>query len=344
MRVVVGLSGGVDSAVCAYLLKNQGYDVHCVYIRMMEDDSEKADAESVAALLKLPFECIDYRKQFADSIVSDFIEEYSTGRTPNPCIVCNRDAKWTAMLDYADSIGAEHVATGHYARIERLDNGRYTISNSESSLKDQTYVLCRLTQEMLSRTIMPLGEYTKDTVRNIAQEIGLNVASKPDSQDICFIPDNNHFRFLSENAPDKMHGVGDFINESGEVIGKHKGVEAYTIGQRKGLNIAAGHPVYVSAINAANNTVTISDMDVYSSEMDVEDISEIGMTLNEITPDTEFVIRVRYAHRGEMGRVKINATLRSAHVTFDNPVRAIAPGQAAVFYIDGRIMMAATIA
>ena len=346
MKVVVGLSGGVDSAVTAYLLKNQGYEVHCIYVRMMDDDSESSDAKAVAELLELPFEVVDYRDQFENSVISNFIDEYTSGRTPNPCIICNRDSKWRAMLDFADEVGAEYVATGHYARIDKLNNGRFTISNSESAEKDQTYVLCRLTQNMLSRTLMPLGDYTKDRVRAIAEEIGLNVAGKPDSQDICFIPDNDHYKFLSAKSPDKVHSEGNFINEAGEVIGVHKGIEAYTIGQRKGLNIAMGHPVYVSSISAENNTVTISDIDVYSSEMSVSDISEMGMMLSEITDDIIFNVRVRYAHRGEMAHVtlykKENATCM-LQVTFDNPVRAIAPGQTAVFYIDGKIMFSGTI-
>lgn len=342
MKAVVGLSGGVDSAVTAYLLKNQGYEVYCVFVRMMEPDSEKSDAEAVADLLGLPFEVIDYRDIFRNCIMNDFINEYTSGRTPNPCIVCNRDSKWSAMLEYADKIGTEYVATGHYARIDSLDNGRFTISNSKSAQKDQTYVLCRLTQEMLKKTLMPLGEYTKDEVRNIAKQIGLNVASKPDSQDICFIPDNDHFRFLSDNASERMHGEGDFVNANGMILGKHKGIEAYTIGQRKGLNIALGHPVYVSAIDASTNTVTLSDTDVYSDEMTVNNISEMGIKLSEIAPDNEFNVRVRYAHKGELATVSLQND-GTVFVKFKKPVRAIAPGQAAVFYIDGKIMFAGTI-
>lgn len=341
MKAVVGLSGGVDSAVTAYLLKNKGYDVYCVYIRMMDDDSEKSDALKVADLLNLPFTELDIRERFKKCIINNFIDEYIDGRTPNPCIICNRDSKWSAMLDFADEIGAEYVATGHYARIEQSDNGRYTIINSKSAEKDQTYVLCRLSQEMLKRTIMPLGDYTKDEVRTIAHNLGLNVAMKPDSQDICFIPDNNHFRFLSENASGRMHGPGRFVDETGREIGIHKGIEAYTIGQRKGLNIALGHPVYVSAIDAASNRVTLSDTDVYSDSMSVEDISEMGMTLDEITVSTEFDVRVRYAHRGEKACVKVDKD--TIFVEFKKPVRAIAPGQAAVFYIDGKIMFSGTI-
>lgn len=348
MKVVCGISGGVDSAVTAYLLKNQGYDVHCVFVRMMDDDSEKADAFATADLLCLPFEVIDFRERFKNCIINDFINEYTKGRTPNPCIVCNRDSKWSAMLEYADLIGADYVATGHYAKIKELENGRYTILNSASAEKDQTYVLCRLTQDMLRRTLMPLGEYTKEEVRRIAGEIGLNVASKPDSQDICFIPDNDHFRFLKENAPDKMHGEGDFINSEGQRIGTHKGIEAYTIGQRKGLNISLGHPVYVSAIDADSNSVTLNDTDVYSDEMTVGNISEMGMRIDEIDSADEFTVRVRYAHRGEAANVyvipsenkDIAPTLK---VKFKKPVRAIAPGQAAVFYIDGCICFAGTI-
>ena len=343
MKVVVGVSGGVDSAVCAYLLKKQGYDVYCAYIRMMDADSEMADAEMAAALLGLPFRCIDYRIKFRNCVIGGFVDEYIIGRTPNPCIICNRDAKWSAMLDFADEIGAKYVATGHYAKIEKLDNGRYTISNSQSAKKDQTYVLCYLTQEMLSKTLMPLGDYTKEKIREIAKEIGLNVANKADSQDICFIPDNNHFRYLSENVPERMHGTGSFLDESGNVVGYHKGVEAYTIGQRKGLNLAMGHPVYVSKINAEENTVTISDTDVYSNEMSVTDVFGMGMELSEIFEDIKYTVRVRYAHRGEEGSVKINTTKRQAQVTFDNPVRAITPGQAAVFYLNGKIMFSGTI-
>lgn len=348
MKVVCGISGGVDSAVTAYLLKNQGYDVHCVFVRMMDDDSEKADAFATADLLCLPFEVIDFRERFKNCIINDFINEYTKGRTPNPCIVCNRDSKWSAMLDYADYIGADYVATGHYAKIEKLKNGRYTILNSASAEKDQTYVLCRLTQDMLRRTLMPLGEYTKEEVRRIAGEIGLNVASKPDSQDICFIPDNDHFRFLKETAPDKMHGEGDFVNSEGKKIGTHKGIEAYTIGQRKGLNISLGHPVYVSAIDADSNSVTLSDTDVYSDEMTVGNISEMGIGIDEIDSADEFTVRVRYAHRGEAANVCVIAsenakTAPTLKVKFKKPVRAIAPGQAAVFYNEGHICFAGTI-
>lgn len=346
MKVVVGLSGGVDSAVTAFLLKEKGIDVHCIYVRMMNDDRESSDAKAVADLLGLPFEILDYRENFEKCIIGNFVDEYTSGRTPNPCIICNRDSKWKAMLDFAEGIGAQYVATGHYARIEKLENGRFSISNSESVGKDQTYVLCRLSQEMLSKTIMPLGDYTKDKVRMIAKEIGLSIAGKPDSQDICFIPDNDHYKFLTAKSPMRVHGAGDFVSEAGEVIGRHKGIEAYTVGQRKGLNIAMGHPVYVSSINAKNNTVTLSDTDVYSSVMFVSDISEMGMCLDEITNDIKFYVRVRYAHRGETACVEVlkneNATC-TLQVTFDNPVRAIAPGQAAVFYLNGKIMFAGTI-
>lgn len=341
MKVVVGISGGVDSAVTAYILKKQGYDVHCVYIRMMDDDSEKSDASEAADLLSLPFTELDIRDRFEKCVINNFIDEYIDGRTPNPCIICNRDSKWRAMLDFADEIGAEYVATGHYAKIEKLENGRYTIRNSKSTEKDQTYVLCRLSQEMLNRTLMPLGDYTKDEVRAIAEDLGLNVAAKPDSQDICFIPDNNHFRFLMENASERMHGPGMFINEEGREIGAHKGIEAYTIGQRKGLNIALGHPVYVSAIDAKTNRVTLSDTDVYSDTMTVCDINEMGMKICEVTLSHEFNVRVRYAHRGESACVEVRDD--KLLVKFKKPVRAIAPGQAAVFYIDGKIMFSGTI-
>lgn len=342
MKVVVGMSGGVDSAVSAYILKEKGYEVHGIWIRMTENEKEMQDAKRVADYLQIPFAVVDRREFFLNNIKCYFIDAYRNAQTPNPCVQCNPSVKWNAMLTYADEIGAEYVATGHYARIGRLFNGRLTICNSATAEKDQTYVLCRLTQAMLFRTLMPLGEYTKTEVRNIASKVGIPVADKSDSQDICFIPDGDYYGFLQRECPEKLHGAGEFVNEAGTVLGKHKGIEGYTIGQRKGLGVAVGHPVYVKKLLPEENKILLSEEDVFDSEMFVTDVHFVGMERNEITDDIEFNVRVRYAHKGTRGTVRFLSG-DVLQVTFEQPVRAITPGQAAVFDLDGSVMFSGRI-
>ena len=269
-RVVVGMSGGVDSSVAAWLLKKQGYDVIGVTMQIWQDEdpleqeenggccglSAVDDARRVAADLDIPYYVMNFKKEFRKDVIDYFVEEYKNGRTPNPCIACNRYVKWEALLKRSLSIGADYIATGHYARIEKLENGRYALRRCAAAVKDQTYALYNLTQEQLSRTLMPVGEYSKEEIRKIAGEIGLNVASKPDSQDICFVPDGDYAAFIEAESGRKSE-EGNFVTLDGKVLGRHKGIIHYTVGQRKGLGLALGYPAFVLEIRPETNEVVI---------------------------------------------------------------------------------------
>ena len=247
-KVVVGMSGGVDSSVAAYLLKEQGYDVIGVTMQIWQDEDEFVqeesggccglsavdDARRVADRLGIPYYVMNFKQEFKKNVMDYFTAEYLKGRTPNPCIACNRYVKWEALLNRSLAIGADYIATGHYARIEQLSNGRYAIKNSVTAVKDQTYALYNLTQEQLSHTLMPVGAYHKDEIRKIAEEIGLMVAHKKDSQEICFISDNDYAGFIDRECGDQVPPPGNFVLTDGTVVGKHKGITHYTIGQRKG--------------------------------------------------------------------------------------------------------------
>ncbi len=334
--VIIGMSGGVDSSVAAYLLKEQGYTVIGITMNTavegagalkMEDTIK--DAKKVAKKLSIPHYVLDFRKEFNDKVVNYFIDEYVNGRTPNPCNVCNRWVKWQALLDKFEEFNADYIATGHYARIDRLPNGRYSIRNAVAGAKDQTYALYNLTQEQLSKTIMPVGEYTKDEIREIAEKIGLFVASKPDSQDICFIPDKDYAKFIREHGK-KLPACGNFVDISGKVLGKHEGITNYTIGQRKGLGIAMGHPVFVTEIRKATNEVVIGENeDLFKTEVRVCDFN--FMALDKCYEDRKFIGKIRYSHSGTGCRLK-QVSDKEYMVIFDEPVRAATPGQALVIY------------
>ena len=235
-KVVVGMSGGVDSSVAAYLLKEQGYDVIGVTMQIWQDEDEFTqeanggccglsavdDARRVAERLEIPYYVMNFKKEFQENVINYFTEEYLCGRTPNPCIACNRYVKWEALLKRSLEIGADYIATGHYARIEQLPNGRYAIKNSVTAAKDQTYALYNLTQEQLAHTLMPVGDYTKDEIRKIAEEVGLMVAHKKDSMEICFVPDDDYAAFLEKERPGEIPPPGNFVLKDGTVVGKHK--------------------------------------------------------------------------------------------------------------------------
>ncbi|MBQ3791236.1 MAG: tRNA 2-thiouridine(34) synthase MnmA [Lachnospiraceae bacterium] len=339
-RVVVGLSGGVDSAVAAYLLKKKGYDVIGMTMQICVDPAtpweieETAAAKHVADHLGIPLLLEDFRSSFRREVEDHFVAEYLRGRTPNPCILCNREIKWKALLHCAEENGAAYVATGHYARVRRCANGRYAAALSGSAAKDQSYVLFLLSQEALARTIFPVGEYEKPEIRRIAEEAGIPAAHTPDSQDICFVSANDYAAYLASRVPERMPGEGNYLSASdGSVVGKHRGYVHYTVGQRKGLGIAAGHPLYVSEIRPESNEVVVSDEDVYGETLLVDGVNEMGLSPDEL-PEGESLAcigKVRYAHRGTPCRITRNGR-DSLRVVFDEPVRAITPGQAAVFY------------
>ena len=341
--VVVGMSGGVDSSVAAYLLKEQGYDVIGVTMQIWQEEdsctveenggccglSAVEDARRVAQKLDSPYYVMNFRKEFQKQVIDYFTREYLEGRTPNPCIACNRYVKWESLLKRSLEIGADYIATGHYARVEQLPNGRYAIRNSVTAKKDQTYALYNLTQEQLARTLMPVGAYTKDEIRKIAEEAGLLVAHKKDSQEICFVPDNDYARFI-KNSTGKTIPKGNFVLADGKVIGEHQGIIHYTIGQRKGLNLSMGHPVFVTKIRPDSNEVVIGENeDLFVNTLICDRVN--FMAMEGLDGEVRLKAKIRYNHPGaecvispaEDGKVR---------VTFDQPQRAITPGQAVVFY------------
>ncbi len=343
-KVVVGMSGGVDSSVAAYLLKEQGYDVIGVTMQIWEDEEQQRteenggccglsavdDARRVADRLEIPYYVMNFKQEFQEKVVDYFVEEYLAGRTPNPCIACNRYVKWESLLKRSMEIGADYIATGHYARIAKLPNGRFAIRNSVTARKDQTYALYNLTQFQLAHTLMPIGEYEKDQVRRIAQEAGLPVAAKPDSQDICFVPDGDYAAFLKKKAGERMPGEGDFVTRDGTVLGKHKGITHYTIGQRKGLGLSMGEPVFVSELRPKTNQVVVGEEpQVFKKELLCDHLNFMGM--GDLEEPRRVWAKVRYAHKGQWCRIERQGR-DLIRAEFEEPVRAITPGQAVVFY------------
>ena len=349
-KVVVGMSGGVDSSVAAYLLKKQGYDVIGATMQIWQDEDRETveesggccgqsaveDARRVAQVLDIPYYVMNFKDEFKCRVMDYFVEEYLAGRTPNPCIACNRYVKWESMLRRSMKIGADYIATGHYARIGQTPEGRYAVMNSATAKKDQTYALYNLTQEQLRRTLMPVGDYTKDEIRQIAQEAGLPVAHKPDSQEICFIPDHDYAAYIEREAKERVPKAGNFVTKDGEVLGKHLGITHYTIGQRKRLNLAIGHPVFVTEIRPETDEVVIGEAeDVFGDTLYCNHINYMGMA--GLPHSREVVAKIRYAHDGERCVVE-QVEEDVIKCTFHEPVRAITPGQAVVFYEDGYVL------
>jgi len=349
-KVLMAMSGGIDSTVAAMLLIEQGYQLEGVTFRSWDSISKACmeretgccsvdsifEAKHVAEKLGFNHHILDIRQLFKDTVISNFISEYMRGHTPNPCVVCNRFIKWGALIEMADKLGCQYIATGHYAKIGHSD-GRYYISRGADLAKDQSYFLWQLSQDNLSRTIFPLGGYTKQQVRQMAAERGfMKLSQKRESQEICFVPDNNYRNFLHDNS-DEYNNVapGNFISTDGRVLGQHKGFPNYTIGQRKGLQIALGQPMYVTKIDAKNNTVTLGTKeDLLSSAVSVSAFNL--MKLSAITEPIRAQVRIRYRSQGGMATISPDGD--KLNIIFDTPIDSVTPGQSAVFYSDSDLL------
>ncbi len=347
-RVVVGMSGGVDSSVAAYLLKEQGYDVIGVTMQIWQEEdactlereggccglSAVEDARRVADMLEIPYYVMNFKESFQKNVIDYFVKEYQAGRTPNPCIACNRYVKWESLLQRSLAIGADYIATGHYARICRLSGGRYAVRNSVTAQKDQTYALYNLTQEQLSRTLMPVGDYEKPMVREMARQIGLPVARKADSMEICFVPDGDYAAFIEEETGERSQ-PGNFVDARGNVLGTHRGIIHYTVGQRKGLNLAMGYPVFVVEIRPEANEVVVGPLEENLSQRvymrQVNFMAEAAFDEGKV-----YRGKIRYNHRGADCTVeRLGEDLYVC--TFGEAQRGVTPGQALVLY-DGDLV------
>ena len=346
------MSGGIDSSVTALLLKEQGHNLKGVTLRLWDYLSEGCEEKetgccSMDSILearefcrKLGYEhhIVDIRDEFKATVVQDFIDEYLAGRTPNPCVVCNPIIKWDKVLQKADEIGCEYIATGHYAKIEEK-NGRWYVTKADDDSKDQTYVLWKLTQDQLKRTLFPLGHYRKSEIKQLADERGfVRLAKKKESQEVCFIPDNDYRGFLKKRVPSLEQQVegGAYINKSGKVLGKHHGYPFYTIGQRKGLEIALGKPQYVLDIDPVSNTVMLGDNeDLLTNSMKVGRFN--GQKYQHLEVGMRLMVKIRYNTKPSWCVVK-SIENEIINIDFEVPVSAVTPGQSAVFYEENDVV------
>jgi len=344
-KVVVAMSGGVDSSVTAALLVQQGYEVIGMMMRLWsEPGSESANrcctpdsmamARRVSARLGIPFYAVDAQQVFHDTVVNFFIEGYTQGITPNPCLVCNRHIRWEFLLQRALSLGADFMATGHYARLKQNDTGNIQLLRAVDRKKDQSYVLHVLNQEQLSHAFFPLGGYTKAEVRQMAKQFGLPVAERPDSQDLCFLGDGDYREFLQRRVPE-VHSPGPILNRQGVQLGYHQGLAFYTIGQRKGLGIAASQPLYVLEKDARRNILLVGTKE----ELGSRKLTAANVNWINGTPTIPFraEVKIRYQAQEAWGTVTPLGS-NKARVEFEQPLRDITPGQAAVFF-DGEICL-----
>ncbi len=345
-KVLVAMSGGIDSTVTALMLNEEGYEVIGITMKTWDyasaGPSKKEtgccnldsfnDARMAAVQHGFPHFVLDIREEFGDFVIDNFVEEYLAGRTPNPCVMCNTHIKWRALLKRADALGCEYIATGHYGNIHQHDNGRYYISKGVDELKDQSYVLWGLQQDLLSRTMLPLGKYRKPEIREMAIQYGYpELAKKSESYEICFVPDNDYRGFLKrkvEGLEEKV-AAGNFVDKNGKILGNHKGYPFYTIGQRKGLDVTFGKPVYVTAINPDNNTVVLGDEeDLDENKMVVAKLNM--MKYDIVTPGMEAITKIRYKDKGGLSNLYPDGNL--VKVAFYEKAKGVAPGQSAVFY------------
>ena len=375
-KVVVAMSGGVDSAVAAALLQRQGYDCVGVFMRLGNDPadgtdkdveliacspekradherslkmpqnysaqkthkqgccstSDAADARFVAGLLDIPFYALNFQHDFG-GIIDYFVREYNAGRTPNPCVRCNEYLKFGKLSRYARAIGADYVATGHYARIATGGDGETHLLRGLDHRKDQSYVLFGISRDELARMLLPIGDLEKTEVRRIAAEIGLPVHNKPDSQEICFVPDNDYARLVKKKAPDAVR-AGEFVDTAGNVVGRHEGHQHYTIGQRKGVGLAFGHPIYVTGIDPQSNRVTVGERDaLLHRKLTAREVNWLAGPPTPVGPQEALRVRAKVRYNSPPSAATAMMTAQDElTVRFDEPVLAITPGQAVVCY------------
>ncbi|HEY4544594.1 MAG TPA: tRNA 2-thiouridine(34) synthase MnmA [Tissierellaceae bacterium] len=342
-KVVLGMSGGVDSSVAAYILQQQGYEVIGVTLvqtphdEVFDEDqggccsiSSVFDAKKVASDLNIPHYVINFRGIFERKVVNYFIDEYLEGKTPNPCLMCNKYVRFDKFLDKAKELGADYLATGHYARVEYdEETGRYLLLKSEDDKKDQTYFLHQIKQEQLSQTMFPLGGYKKEEIREIAEKLGMVIHDKPDSEEICFIPDNDHGGYIKRMVPDKVV-PGNFIDSKGNILGQHKGIVYYTVGQRKGLGVALGRRVFVQSINPDTNEIVLGDdRALYKNALVAKDLNFIS--IDKLDSKMEVTTKIRHTNK-ESNAVIYPIDNDRVKVEFETPQRAIAKGQGVIFY------------
>ncbi len=355
--VVAAMSGGVDSSVAAALLVEQGYNVIGVTMKTYEFDDVGGnvenetsccglgainDARMVASQLGIPHYVVDFRKAFGREVISNFVDEYFNGRTPNPCVICNREIKWGELIRKAEALGAQYIATGHYAQVQYdPKRGRYVVSGARDFKKDQTYALWALSQSALSKTIFPLGDLLKPETRRIAERLKLRTADKQESYEICFVPDNNYERFLKDVRPDRDAELGHGeIVWNGEVVGRHRGYPFYTIGQRKGIG-SYGERVYVTKIDHATNTVHVGrEADLFQRELVASKLNLVS--IDRFDGPMRIEAKVRYKDNASPATLTIQDS-SNVRVIFDEPKRAITPGQSVVFYQGSELLGGAVI-
>lgn len=349
-KAIIAMSGGVDSSVAAYFMKQKGFECIGATMKLYTNDtvgidreksccteSDIEDARSVANMLGMQYYVFNFKDEFEEKVINKFIRTYEQGGTPNPCIDCNRYLKFEKLMARLDELGYDYVVTGHYARIEEKD-GKFYLKKGKDLSKDQSYVLYSLTSAQLSRILLPLGEYSKDEIREIAEAQGFINAKKRDSQDICFVPDGNYAAFI-EKYLNKTYPKGEFVDKKGKVIGEHLGIIRYTIGQRKGLGVAAGHPVYVVNKDIANNKVILgSNEDLMSTRLEADDFNWIYDK-----PEGEIKCKAKVRYNMQEVDCTVHCEGDRVVVEFDNPVRAVTSGQAVVLYDGDYVIGGGTI-
>lgn len=343
-NVLIGMSGGVDSSVAVHRLKEAGHNVYGIYLKLTpesgRDDQAEQDARAIAEKLGVQLFVADERQLFSTVIIDAFAKAYAEGLTPNPCIYCNAQVKFHLLFHYARNLGCDKVATGHYARIVN-ESGTYSLAKGLDPKKDQSYFLSQLPATYLPHILFPIGDLTKDQVRKMAEDLDLPIAHKKDSQEICFIPNDDYIHFLEKEFKDQLPNTGVFKDQNGKTLGKHQGSYHYTIGQRKGLGLALGYPAYVTGIDAKKGIITIGkDMELWHQKLRAEEVNYFS-PLGELPIEGEAIAKIRSRDQGEPAHYLFDG--ENLFVTFEKPVRAITPGQSVVLYRDDKIIAGAII-